>query len=140
LKEMIETQFSDLPEKFKKDMPNMGEITRIHPTPECPNGTRGRAAVFEVMDMTVELEKAILARKPEDELYAIARKSGMLTMKEHAIIRSMQGAVPFEEVNTLGGNFDMLEADTEPVLTELPAESGDPSASGAESSANSAAV
>lgn len=120
LAEMLSEQFKDLPEAFRKDMPSLKEITRLHPTPECPNGTRGRAAVFEMMEMTPELEKAILDHKPEDELYAIARRNGMLTMKEHAIIRSVQGEVPFEEVNTLGGNFDMIEEDIEAVLAPIP--------------------
>jgi hypothetical protein len=31
----------------------------------------------------------------------------MLTMKEDAIIKSAQGLVPFEEVNTLGGEFEL---------------------------------
>ena len=31
----------------------------------------------------------------------------MLTMKEDAMIKSAQGIVPFEEVNTLGGEFEL---------------------------------
>ena len=33
--------------------------------------------------------------------------SGMLTMKEDAIIKSAQGMIPFEEVNSLGGEFEL---------------------------------
>jgi hypothetical protein len=33
----------------------------------------------------------------------------MLTMKEDAIIKSAKGVIPFEEVNTLGGEFDLFE-------------------------------
>jgi hypothetical protein len=57
----------------------------------------------------LDLERAILANKPEDELFGIVRKNGMLTMKEDAIIKSVQGTVPFEEVNTLGGEFEIEE-------------------------------
>ncbi len=124
LKEMVTEQFADFPAEFRKSLPSFSEITRLHPTPECPNGTRGRAAVFEMMEMTPELEKAILAHEPEDQLYKIARKDGMLTMKEHAIIRSTEGTVPFEEVNTLGGTFEMIEGDTEAVIEPIPEQDG----------------
>jgi type IV pilus assembly protein PilB len=113
MREMLDRQFADLPDEYRKLLPTMDHITRAKPTADCPTGMRGRAAMFEVMHMTPELERAILDHKLEDELYAIARKSGMLTMKEHAIIKSVEGTVPFEEVNTLGGNFEMIEKDTE---------------------------
>ena len=62
-----------------------------------------------MFDMNLDLEHAILANKGEDDLFSIVRKNGMITMKEDAIIKSMQGTVPFEEVNTLGDTW-MLAA------------------------------
>lgn len=115
LSEMLTQEFADLPEEHKKKLPPMTHVYRAKSTPDCPNGTRGRAAVFELMEMTPELEKAILAHSPEEVIFDISRKSGMLTMKEHAIIKSIAGQVPFEEVNTLGGNFEMIEEDTEAI-------------------------
>ena len=112
VKEMLSSQFADLPEEFKKDIPSLSEVYRAESTPQCPAGTSGRIAVFEVFDMNTELEHAILANKPEDEIYNIVRKSGMLTMKEDAIIKSAQGVVPFEEVNTLGGEFELPDDET----------------------------
>ncbi len=108
-KEMLDKEFADLPEEYKKELPNLSEVYRLDPTPECPSGTHGRVACFEVFDMNTELERAILAGKPEDELYSIVRKRGLITMKEDAIIKSAKGIVPFEEVNTLGGEFDLAE-------------------------------
>ena len=107
MKEMITKEFADLPAEYRKEIPDFTEVYRIQPTDECPSGTQGRVACFEAFDMTPELEQAILARKPEDELRAIVRRQGMLTMKEDAMIKSAQGIVPFEEVNTLGGEFEL---------------------------------
>jgi type IV pilus assembly protein PilB len=104
---MLKEEFADLPEEFRKDIPDFKEVYRMDPTPDCPSGTQGRIACFEVFDMTLELEQAILGRKPEDELRAIVRRQGMLTMKEDAMIKSAKGVVPFEEVNTLGGEFEL---------------------------------
>lgn len=108
-KEMLEKEFADVPEEYKKDIPDLSEVYRLEPTPECPSGTHGRIACFEVFDMTPELERAILAGKSEEDMYGIVRRQGMLTMKEDAIIKSAKGVVPFEEVNTLGGEFDLAE-------------------------------
>src|SRR3990167_8701210 len=110
MKEMMEKQFDDLPKEFHKDIPPLNEVYRLEQTPDCPAGTRGRIAVFEMFNMNLELERAILANKPEDELFGIVRKSGMLTMKEDAIIKAAQGVIPFEEVNTLCGEFELAEA------------------------------
>ena len=124
---MFSDEFKDLAAEHAKDIPPLDEVYRLDPTPDCPSGTRGRTAVFEMFDMNSELERAILANKPEEEMFSIVRKSGMLTMKEDAIIKSAQGVVPFEEVNTLGGQFEL---ESPVVTTDAPpvelAEDGSP--------------
>jgi type IV pilus assembly protein PilB len=107
MEQMFETEFADLPKEFQKDLPPLKQVYRLDPTPECPSGTRGRVGVFEMFDMNPDLEKAILGNKGEEEIFSIVRKQGMLTMKEDAIIKAAQGLVPFEEVNTLGGQFEL---------------------------------
>lgn len=116
---MLKDQFKDLTDEQRKAIPPLDEIYLKNPTPDCPSGTRGRIAVYEMYDMNIELERAILANKPEDEMFGIVRKHGMLTMKEDAIIKSAQGIVPFEEVNTLGGQFE-LQDEAEPVAEPAP--------------------
>ncbi len=113
--EMMKDQFDDLPAEYRKDVPPLNEVYRIDPNPDCPTGTRGRVGVYEMFDMNIERERAILAGKPEDEMFSIVRKNGMITMKEDAIIKSTQGLVPFEEVNTLGGQFDLDDEAVAPV-------------------------
>jgi type IV pilus assembly protein PilB len=109
-KEMLAKQFADLPKEYQKEIPALDNVTRLEQTPDCPSGTRGRIAVFEMFDMSPDLEHAILANKAEDDLYGIVRKAGMLTIKEDAIIKSVEGTVPFEEVNALGGEFEIEDA------------------------------
>jgi len=107
--EMLKAQFADLSEEFKKDVPPLTHIHRLKPSADCPSGTRGRTAVVEMFTMTPELERNILEGKSQEDLFAIVRKQGMLTVREDAIIKSVQGIVPFEEVNTIGGEFEFLE-------------------------------
>lgn len=101
IKMMIDKQFSDLPEQYKKDIPFTDTVYGIQPTPDCPRGTRGRMAVFEVLKMDKEIESIILKNPNEVEISRVLRQKGMLTMKEDAMIKAFQKIIPFEEVNKL---------------------------------------
>jgi len=101
LRTMIDKQFEDLPTEFKKEIPTATELLEIESTPQCPNGTRGRIAVFEMFKMNSDIEQVILHNPIESEVYKIARKNGLITMKEDAIIKAMQKIIPFEEINQL---------------------------------------
>ena len=76
-------------------------VYSIDPTPECLQGTSGRIAVIEVLEMDKDIEGIILKNPTEPALYEAARSKGMLTMKEDAILKAFQKVIPFEEVNTL---------------------------------------
>lgn len=101
IKLMIEKQFADLPESFRKDIPLGKTIYEIEPTAESPSGIAGRVSVMEVFDMDKEVEGVILKNPTEPELYKVARAKGMLSMKEDAIIKAFDRIIPFEEINTL---------------------------------------
>jgi len=105
LKVMIDKQFEDLPDEYKKNIPSSEFLYGIQSTPECPNGTRGRTGAFEFLEIDRNLEEIILKGGGENEIEQAARQNGMLSMKEDAIVKAMEGKVPFEEVNTLGGTF-----------------------------------
>jgi general secretion pathway protein E/type IV pilus assembly protein PilB len=98
---MIEKQFADLPEKYLQELEFGNTVYEIAPTPECPNGTRGRLAVMEVFEMDKDLEAVILKNPTELEITKITRAKGMITMKEDAIIKAMHRQIPFEEVSGL---------------------------------------
>ncbi len=98
LKSMLEKQFADLPAEFRDEIPKVSEMLNIESTPQCPNGTKGRVAVFEMFEMSNEIEQVILHNPIESEVYKIARKNGLITMKEDVIIKAMQKLVPFEEI------------------------------------------
>ncbi len=101
IKVMIEKQFSDLPELYKKEVPFGDTVYEISPTEDCPNGTRGRYAVMEVLEIDKEIEEIVLRGGTEIELGKVAREKGMLSMKEDAILKAFKQMIPFEEVGTL---------------------------------------
>jgi type IV pilus assembly protein PilB len=98
IKTMIDKQFADFPAEFANLIPHADSVLKNKPTPEAPTGTRGREAVFEMYEMDREMEDVILKNPIESAVYDVARKRGMLTMKEDAIIKAMQKKIPFEEI------------------------------------------
>lgn len=101
LKLMIDKQFSDLPQQYIDEIQFTDKVYKTGSTSDCPNGTRGRVAAMEVLEMDRDLESIILKSPTELEIQKIARAKGMITMKEDAIIKSMHQIIPFEEANML---------------------------------------
>ena len=101
LKVMIDKQFEDLPKEYMDEIPKASEVLAIDPSPTCPNGTRGRIAVYEMFKMDKDIEQVILKNPVESEVFKIARNKGMITMKEDGIIKAMQKIIPFEAINDL---------------------------------------
>lgn len=109
---LLTREFSDLPEEFRSNLPAFETFYTAQPTPDCPNGTRGRIGVFEFLRMDKELEHIVLTNPVEESVYAAARAKGMYTMREDAIMKALAGEIPFEEVNALGGQM-LLEKEDE---------------------------
>jgi len=101
LKVMVDKQFSDLPEKYLKELDFTDKFYSILPSSDCPTGMRGRLAVLEVMEMDKDIEEIILKNPTEIAITKLVREKGMLTMKEDAILKAMHREIPFEEVNML---------------------------------------
>jgi type II secretory ATPase GspE/PulE/Tfp pilus assembly ATPase PilB-like protein len=94
----IENQFKDLPEEFKKEIKVPDKMYDVVPVPECTSGTKGRIAIFEMFKIDSEIQKIILTNPVYSEIYKVARRKGMLSMKEDAILKALDGIIPFREV------------------------------------------
>lgn len=101
LKIMIDKQFADLPDKYKKEVNFTDSVYDVSPSSDCPSGTRGRLAVLEVFEMDKELEEIVLKNPTDTAITKSVRSKGMLTMKEDAILKAMHKQIPFREINTL---------------------------------------
>lgn len=98
---MINKQFADLPETFRTKLPLGESPHEAVASPECPGGTRGRIAVFEMFAVDKDMQNVILKNPVESEIYKLAREKGMVTMREDALIKSLKGEVPLVEVYSL---------------------------------------
>lgn len=96
VKKQIEEQMKDLPDEFKPKIGN--KMYDVVPSAECPSGTRGRIAIFEMFKVDREMQAIILKNPTNAAIYKLARSKGMLMMREDAMLKSLQGIIPFSEV------------------------------------------
>ncbi len=94
----IEDQMKDLPPEFKQDFSKRKEMFDTVPSGYCPSGTRGRIAIFEMFKVDNEIQSVILKNPTHGEIYKIVRKKGMLMMREDAMLKAIDGVIPFAEV------------------------------------------
>ncbi len=101
VRKMIEAQFADLPDEYKSKLDLNRDLYNVQPTKEAPTGTKGRVAILEMFKVDKEMEKIILHNPTEAAVYEAARRKGMTTLKEAAILKGMEKLVPFTEINNL---------------------------------------
>ena len=62
---------------------------------------KGRVPVLEILEIDKDVQRAIINKETEENIWKIARSKGMISMKEDAIMKSMEGKVPFVEISNL---------------------------------------
>lgn len=86
-----------------KDLPLAGQsaytLVKGRDTPQTPRGYSGRAGLYEVMDVTEEIQNLIVARATSREIERKAVEHGMITMRQDGYLKSLQGLTTLEEVN-----------------------------------------
>lgn len=109
----IEAQIETLPEQYRFQIPDT--VYQAGRSPTCPTGMRGRAAVFEVLEMSPEIEKVVLENPVDSKIWSVARTTqGMLSMREDAMLKAFAKMIPYDEVTALG---DVALATDEPEET-----------------------
>jgi type IV pilus assembly protein PilB len=66
--------------------------------PECNGGYKGRVGLYELMEATDEVSKAINANVPEDQLRKIACQEGMKTLREAGLQKIREGMTSVTEI------------------------------------------
>lgn len=106
IKMQIEDELKDLPPEFRNKIEIKDEMYETVPSSECAFGTRGRIAIFEVLKINKEVENIILKNPTYNEIYKVARKNGMLTMKEDAMLKAIKGVIPYTDVYSFTNEGD----------------------------------
>ncbi len=97
-KAFIEQHFTDLDPAVKASLQIPTKMYDIKPSSEAPSMTRGRIAVFEMFMVDKDIQQIILKNPVEAELYKACRSKGMVTLREDALIKALNGQVLMQEV------------------------------------------
>lgn len=98
VRKQFQDQFADLPEVYKSKIKLGDKMVDTVPSPECPSGTKGRIAIFEMFKIDKEIQEIILKNPTAGMIYENVRKRGMLVMKEDAMLKAVAGVIPYSEV------------------------------------------
>ena len=86
-----------------KDLPLAGQnaytLVKGNDTPATPNGYSGRAGLYEVMDVSEEIQTLITDRATSSVIQRKAVEQGMITMRQDGYLKALQGVTTLEEVN-----------------------------------------
>lgn len=73
-------------------------------TPQTPRGYSGRAGLYEVMDVTEEIQNLIVKRATATEIQRMAIQQGMITMRQDGYLKALNGVTTIEEVNRVAAD------------------------------------
>ncbi len=91
-----------------KDLPladqNAYTLVRGRDTKSSPKGYSGRAGIFEVMDVTEEIQSLIMSSATSAEIQRKAIEQGMVTMRQDGYLKTLSGVTTIEEVNRVASD------------------------------------
>lgn len=90
----------EIQDLFKKELGPLASQHNIKYPVQLPGAkkSQGRIGIFEVMEMTPQLENLIMHKPTEDELKQEAERQGMVTMMQDGLIKAAQGEITVEEL------------------------------------------
>lgn len=98
VKETLQGELENMPEALKKKIRIPKAIYRAKASAACPKGTRGRAAIFEMLKMNRDLEKLVLKKPSDAEVEEEAARQGMVTMRQDGIMKVLEGKIGLEDL------------------------------------------
>ena len=99
MQEIIARALADLPEEVTASYAKPYKIWRAPGCTVCKGkGIQGRAAIFEVLRMTPQLEEIIVSGSTIQKIGQEAKRQGMITLRQDGIIKVLEGLLPLEEV------------------------------------------
>ncbi len=100
IKKVILDVVESMPEQSRPKIKKEGlKIYKTQGCSKCGNkGTRGRIAVFEILEMTPQLEQIVISEPSESKILAESQRQGMITMLQDGIAKVLEGIIGFEEL------------------------------------------
>lgn len=78
---------------------NAYTLTKGVSGPKAPGGYKGRMGIYEVFNVSEEIQKLILQRSTSADIQRVAKEQGMVDMREDGYLKALAGMTTIEEVN-----------------------------------------
>lgn len=101
----LKAVFSDLP--LRVPAPVVDESTQISRTQGCKacnnTGFKGRVGLFEMFQLDKESEEVIISKPTQSQLWDMARRKGMVSIKQDGFLKVIAGVTTIQEVEAVAG-------------------------------------
>ena len=72
---------------------------------ETPGGYKGRAGLYETIEVDEEIQKLIISHATAAEIMRLAKSKGTITMRQDGILKVLSGITTIEEVNRVASDL-----------------------------------
>ncbi|MBL8160035.1 Flp pilus assembly complex ATPase component TadA [Candidatus Saccharibacteria bacterium] len=92
-----------------KDLPLAGQkaytLAKGRDSAQTPGGFKGRMGLYEVMDVSENIQKLIIQHATSADIQRQAIAEGMITMRQDGYLKALQGYTTLDEVNRVAANM-----------------------------------
>jgi type IV pilus assembly protein PilB len=92
-----------------KDLPlateNAYTLVKGKDTPQTPGGYKGRVGLYEVMDVSENIQNLIVKHATSADIQRQAIAEGMVTMRQDGYMKALGGLTTLDEVNRVAANM-----------------------------------
>lgn len=81
------------------------ELTRGKESQTSPGGYKGRMGLYEVIEVTEEIQQLIIKHATSSQIQELAEAQGMIPMKADGYLKALAGDTTVEEVNRVAGGI-----------------------------------
>ena len=80
-------------------------LTKGKDSPTTPGGFKGRLGLYEVMEITDEIQQLIIKHATSSQIQRVGVAQGMIPMHEDGMLKALQGLTTIDEVNRVAANI-----------------------------------
>lgn len=92
------------------DLPIVGQsaytLYQGRDKPDAPGGFKGRMGLYEVFNISEEIQNLIINHATSSEIQKVAQEQGMLTMRQDGYLKALAGLTTIAEVNRVAAGGD----------------------------------
>jgi general secretion pathway protein E len=106
----VAVAMQDLQQRFPALLAGEPNFRAPKGCPQCQGtGYRGRVGIYEFVNVTLELQEAILRRVSTAQLIELARAHGYRNLREDGLIKAWRGLTSVDEVLRVTGSIEVAE-------------------------------